>query len=86
MTETEVAKTKPHVTHYTVNDEPQETTERELTPRQIMGNAGIDPADNYLVEIVGKNQKSFQDTPDKPIHIHEKQAFATIFTGTVPVS
>lgn len=75
-----------HVIHYTVNDEPQETTEHELTPRQIMTKAGIKPDENYLVEIKGRTRDSFQDRPDELIHMHEHQKFVTVFTGAVPVS
>lgn len=75
-----------NVFHYTVNEEPQETAEHELTPRQIMTNAGINADENYLVEIEGRARKSFKDEPKKPIHIHEQQKFVTVFTGTVPVS
>lgn len=75
-----------HVIHYTVMDEPQETTEHELTAKTIMSNAGFDPAENYLEELVGKEKKSYKDKPDALIHMHEHQKFLVVFTGTVPVS
>ncbi len=75
-----------HVIHYTVNDEPQETTERTLTPRQIMTVAGINAEENFLVEIRGRERKSYQGHTDEPIHMHEHQKFVTVFTGSVPVS
>jgi hypothetical protein len=77
---------QPHVIHYTVDDEPQQTTEHELTPHQILTNAGISAGDHYLVEIEGNHRKSYKDVPDEPIHMHEHQKFASVFTGTVPVS
>ena len=76
----------PHTVHYTVDDEPQETTEHTLTPVQIMTNAGIDSASHYLVELVGNTRKSYKESPTEPIHMHEHQKFATQFTGEVPVS
>jgi hypothetical protein len=81
------AHPKPHVIHYTVGDEPQTTTERTLTPRQIMTNAGANPEENYLVEIRGKEPRvSYKDRPDVSIHMHEGQKFIVVFVGTVPVS
>ncbi len=71
---------------YTVDDEPQVTTEHTLTPKQILTNANIDPATHYLVQILGKEQKSYQDRPDDPIHMHEHQRFVSVYTGATPVS
>ncbi len=75
-----------HVIHYTVNDEPQQTQEKVLTPRQIMTLANIKPDENYLVEIIGHHRESYQNKPEEPIHMHEHQKFVTVFTGSVPVS
>ncbi len=75
-----------HMIHYTVNDEPQSTTERELTPVKIMENAGIDPNLNYLIKIDGHNQESFRNDPGKVIHMHNGMKFITNFMGPKPVS
>lgn len=75
-----------HLIHYAVNDEPQSSTSRELTPRQIMEKAGVNPAENYLVRIKGRERISYKDNPDSPIELHEDEKFITIFTGPVPVS
>jgi hypothetical protein len=75
-----------HEIHYVVNDEPQVTREKELTPIQIMERAKIDPNQNYLVRIKGRERESFQDHPTTPIAIHPNDKFITIFTGPVPVS
>ena len=76
----------PHVIHYTVSDEPQTTTERELTPTQIMTNAGINADENYLVEIRGRERFPYKDKPNAPIHMRENQQFVVVFVGPVPVS
>jgi hypothetical protein len=77
----------PHVIHYSVNDEPQYTHEKELTPVKIMEDAGIDPSKNYLVEIKKDgHQESFKDAPEKHIHMHDGMKFITCFMGTKPVS
>lgn len=75
-----------HVIEYSVNDEPQTTTEKVLTPVQIMSNAGVDPSTNYLVELVGNAQKSYQGRPNEEIHMHPKMRFITNFTGPTPVA
>lgn len=46
--------------HYTVDNEPQSTTSRTLTPKQILTNAGIDASTHYLVQIVGHERISYQ--------------------------
>jgi hypothetical protein len=77
------------VIHYTLDDEPQETTEKVLTPRQIMASAKpvpIDPDTHYLVQIEGRHQISYQGKPDEEIHMHEKMRFVSVSTGPTPVS
>lgn len=71
---------------YTVDDEPQTTTEHILTPVQILEHAGKAVATHYLVEIVGKQQKSYKDTPQAEIHIHQHQKFVSVYTGATTVS
>jgi hypothetical protein len=86
---TTATQTATHVIHYTLDDEPQETTEKVLTPRQIMERATpapIDPNTHYLVQIEGQHQESYKDKPDEPIHMHEKMQFVSISTGPTPVS
>jgi hypothetical protein len=75
-----------HEINYTVNDEPQKTAKKELTPVEIMKHAGIDPAQNYLIEIEGHHKKSFKDEPNKEIHMHNHMKFITNFIGPKPVS
>ena len=71
---------------YTVDDEPQTTTQHVLTARQILTNAGIDPSTHYLVEVKGKDKESYRDKPDAEIHMHEHQRFISVSTGGTPVS
>jgi hypothetical protein len=73
------------VIKYTVDGKSQETTEDELTPNQILQNAGTDPATNYLVEIIGREKKSFQGN-NNPIHMHEHMKFISVSTSPTPVS
>jgi hypothetical protein len=58
-----------------------------LTPNEIMANAGIDPNAHYLIRLVGeKNQESYKDRPDAPIHMHEGMRFITASLNPTPVS
>lgn len=77
---------KQHVIHFEVDDEELETTEHALTPVQIMGVAGIDPATNYLVEIEGQHQISLKDQPNVPVELHEGSKFVSVSTGPTPTS
>jgi hypothetical protein len=70
----------------TVDGEPHETTARELTANQILTLAGVDPSTNYLVEIRGRDQESFQGRGETTIHLHPHQAFVSVATGPTPVS
>jgi len=72
-----------------LDDEPQETTERVLTPTEILQNAKpypIDPATHYLIQLEGHEQVSYQGNPNEPIHMHEQMRFISESTGPTPVS
>lgn len=71
---------------YTVDDEPQTTTEHVLTAAQILTNAGLKPEERYLIQVEGKHQTSYKDKPTEQIHMHEHQKFISAFLGPVPVS
>ena len=75
-----------HEIDYTVDDEPQSTASKVLTPRQILTDAGIDPASHYLVQLQRQHQISYKDTPDVEIKLHEHMKFSSISTGPTPVS
>lgn len=70
---------------YTVDGEPQETDEHELTVRQILEGAGVNPSERYLIELHGKDQVALRDV-DAKVHMHERQKFITAFVGPVPVA
>lgn len=74
------------IIQYTVDGDPQTTREHKLTPRQILANAGLNPAERYLIEIKGKHQESFQTRMDEPIPMHDGEKFISAFIGPVPVS
>ena len=71
---------------YTVDDEPQTTTEHTLTASQILLKAGIDSGTHHLVEIEGQHQKSYQNKPDELIHMHQHMKFISVYDGPTTVS
>jgi hypothetical protein len=74
-----------HVIRYTVDGVLQETRKSELTVREILVHAGLDPANHYLVELRGSHQIDYKNL-DEEIHIHEKEEFISVFTGPTPLS
>jgi hypothetical protein len=70
---------------YTVDGEPQTTTEHQLTVRQILSGAGIDPATHYLLEIQGNHQVPHPNL-EEVIHVHEHMKFISVSTQPTPVS
>jgi len=75
-----------HLIEYTVDDEPQKTTEKTMTPSQILEKAGINIADHYLVQIEGQHQESYQGKPNEPLHMHPKMKFVSVSKVPTPVS
>lgn len=77
-----------HIIRYTVDDEPESTTEKVLTPVQIMRSASIDPETNYLEQIVKGHHDpiSYKDKPNEPIEMKENMQFITKPIGPMPVS
>jgi hypothetical protein len=71
---------------FTVDGEPITTTEEQLTPNQILRLAGIDPATNYLVQVEGRRQVSYQGRGDETIRVHEHEVFVSVSTGPTPTS
>lgn len=84
--ETAAAEKHPHVITFTVDGEPVETTERELTAVEIMQLASVDPETHYLKEIRGQRQISYKDRPNEPIRIRQNQRFITNSLEPTPVS
>jgi hypothetical protein len=72
---------------YTVDDEPQSTTDQTLTPNQILNNAGLDPTQYYLILVRNpQNQESYQGKGEEIIHMHPHMKFISAFFGSTPVS
>jgi hypothetical protein len=87
MTDDNKDKEHVHLIHYKVDDEPESTTEKVLTPTQIMASAGIDAKTNYLEQIVpGHDPISYKGKPEEPIEMKDGMHFITKPFGPMPVS
>ncbi len=83
---TDDINTKNHLIHYKVDDEPESTNEKVLTPVQIMTGAEIDAQSNYLEQIVGHDLISYKATPNVEIEMKNGMRFITKPIGPMPVS
>jgi hypothetical protein len=78
---------KGHEIEFKVDGDSLETTSQELTARQILELAGLDPSQHYLVLVKGgKPDTSYETKPDEEIHLHPGIEFASVFTGPTHVS
>ncbi len=71
---------------YTVDGEPQSTSEHQLTASQILKVAGKEPSSYYLILLEGNAQKYYQGRPDEIIHMHPKMRFISMSLAPTPVS
>jgi len=88
-TETEApdARKPPKSFEITIDGQPYEVSEKELTAAQILGLAGKPPTEYYLVEIRGKKERiSYKDDPNVRVKLHPGSKFITVSTGETPVS
>jgi hypothetical protein len=60
--------------------------DRDITPNEILGLAGLDPATHYLVRLKGKNQESYQGHGEETIKVHPNEKFLSLSTGPTPTS
>ena len=75
-----------HAFTISVDGEALDILEHELSPNEIMRRAEIDSDANYLVQIDGQHQRSYQGEGDTPIRIHEKLKLISVYTGPTTVS
>lgn len=77
------------VFHYLIDQEPEITDQKVLTPTQILELAGITPSQDYY--LIQKNEDgsevSYKGKPDAPIEMScPRMVFISIFNGPMPVS
>ena len=75
---------KPDKVSIFVDDDPV-LTPKDTTPREVLVEAGLDPAQRQLVKVKGKQQTPYPD-PDVELKVHEGEQFITVSTGGTPVS
>lgn len=73
--------------HYTVDGVDQYSQQEQLTPRQIVTNAGLDPEQRYLVKLEDEGEQvSYKDAMTGPIEVEDDDEFITASTGPTPLS
>lgn len=80
---------EPDVFHYTLDEEPETTEQREMTANEILKAGGIDPATHYLVEInPDGSQSSYKGKGNDTITMrcHPRRKFISVLNGPTPVS
>jgi Multiubiquitin len=71
----------------TIDGEEFEVEKEEMTARELLALAGLDPGVSYLILLQGQGkQVSFRDNLDEPIKIHERIRFVSADLGAAPVA
>jgi len=78
-------KPHPHVIHFTLDNEKEETTDATLTVAQVLDLGDLDPTTHYLVELQGHHQVEHKDVTEV-LKIHEGEHFISVYRGDTPVS
>jgi len=78
----------PEVFFYDMDDEPETTDAKEMTPRQIMVAAGVDPNKHYLVQVnADGSQEKYKGRADEHIKMRcPKMKFFSVHDGPTPLS
>jgi hypothetical protein len=72
------------IIEYTVNGEPQTASERKLSVKAILENAGFTPASEYDLTR-DKGEHLFEDQ-DEEVPLHKGESFTATFRGPTPTS
>lgn len=83
------ASLEPEHHHHTkvvfyVDGERIEVHTHELTVREILDVAGLDPNDHYLVELRGHDRIEYKDL-NQTLNLHEHERFCSVYHGQTPV-
>ena len=78
----------PDTFHYSLDDDPEITDLKIMTPNQILLNGLIDPKTHYLVQIHDDgSQTSYKDMGEEPVRMKcPHMTFVSILNGPTPVS
>lgn len=80
------AKDKDKGIPISIDGETYTAPEKDMTADAILGLAGIDPTENYLVHKEGRNQTSYKDKGSEIIKLHKNDEFISVPTGDATVS
>ncbi len=78
----------PEIFYYDMDNEPETTDLKEMTPVEIMKAAGVDPSKHYLIQVLedGKQIK-YKDNPQEPIKMRcPRMKFFSVLNGPTPLS
>lgn len=70
-----------HTFPFTVDQNPYISSSKHLTPSQMMLQAGIDPATNYLVDVTETLHASLRDQNDAEINLKQDSKFVSVYFG-----
>jgi hypothetical protein len=73
-----------HEIEYFVDGEPEHTSDRTLTAREILRRAGLDAETHYLMSV--KPAVSYQGKPDEVVRIRKGQLFVSVALVPTPVA
>lgn len=78
----------PEIFYYDLDDEPETTDLKEMTPNQILKAGSVDPKTHYLVQVnADGSQVSYKDKGDNPIKMKcPRVKFISVLNGPTPVS
>ena len=79
-------KTRPKLIEITIDEQPFEVEEKEMTVRELLALVNKNADSYYLVEIKGKKERKKYTDPDEPVKLHKGSKFVAVFRGETPVS
>lgn len=80
------ASKQKHTVEISIDGDDYTASSKEMTPDAILGLAGIDATQNYLVKKHGREQTSYKGKGSTPIELHEHDVFISVPTGDATVS
>jgi hypothetical protein len=73
----------PEIFFYDMDNEPETTDAKEMTPVAIMEAAGVDPKKHYLMQVLENgDQIKYKDNPEQPIKMRcPRMKFFSVLNG-----
>lgn len=78
---------KPKRVTITIDGEEYNVAKEEMTVRELLVLAGLDPEASYLILLHGEGQQhSYRDQLDTSVKVHQRMRFVTADLGPAPVA